>query len=49
MTQNQLVKERSEEFAARKFLESFLNLNLDLADVGGTSQVDYIFSKDNLK
>jgi hypothetical protein len=42
-------KERAEEFTARKFLESFLNLNLELTDVGGTSQVDYNFSRDNLK
>jgi hypothetical protein len=47
--QNQYGKERAEEFTARKFLESFLNLNLELADVGGTSQADYNFSKDNLK
>ncbi len=47
--QNQYGKERAEEFTARKFLETFLNLNLELADVGGTSQVDYKFSKDNLK
>jgi hypothetical protein len=49
MTQDQHGKERAEEFAARKFLESFLNLDLHLVDLGGTSQVDYIFSKDNLK
>lgn len=49
MAQNQHGKERAEEFTARKFLESFLNLDLHLADVGGTRQVDYIFSKDNLK
>lgn len=49
MTQDQHGKERAEEFAARKFLESFLNLDLHLADLGGTSQVDYNFSKDNLK
>ena len=48
-TKNHLGKERAEEFAARKFLETFLNLNLHLADVGGTSQVDYNFSKDSLK
>lgn len=46
--QNQYGKERVEEFTARKFLESFLNLDLQLADIGGTSQVDYNFSKDEL-
>ena len=49
MPQNQQGKERAEGFIARKFLESSLNRNLKLADVGATGQVDYSFSKDNLE
>lgn len=41
--------ERPEEFMARKFLESFLNVNLKFADTGGTSKVDYNFSRENLE
>ncbi len=49
MPQNQYGKESAEEFIARKFLESYLNLNLQLAEVDGTRQVDYNFSKDHFK